>query len=112
MSEQLTLEEQIAQAKINERKTYLGVVSRAMEGERSKEIYDSLLDAPIFVGRDAVKLLAKIRTDYDYGKPTSARYVHKPENVAPFVYLTVLGLVEAKVEPYFRVFHKRTIVPK
>lgn len=112
MSERLTLEEQIAQTKINERRTYLTLVSQALDGERSKELYDSLLNVPIFIGRDAVKLLAKIRTDYEQRNPTPAKYVRRPENAAPFVYLTLLGLVEAKVEPYCGIFKKRTIVPK
>ncbi len=110
--DRLTLEEQIAQAKISERREYLSLVKRAFNDERSGELYDQFLNPPIFLRRDAVRLLAKIKIDHEYRTPTTARYVRRQENVASFAYLAFLDLVEVKVESYLGVFKKRIIVPK
>ncbi len=112
MAERQTLEEQIRQAKENDRKTYGERVIRAMQGERTYELYELLCNAPTFLQRSAVSLYTRIVDDYKSGKPTSAGDVRKAESVIEFAYLASLNLVEVQEQPYLWIFKRKIIVPK
>ena len=107
-----TLEEQLHKAKNGDRISYAERMLRLVEGEKTPELYDELCNPPIFVRRDATRLLAEIITDNEDGNPTTAMYVRKPENAPAFAYLVALNLVDVQEQPYLGLFKRKVIVPK
>ena len=112
MVEPPTLEEQIHQAKDDARRIYAERVLKAMQGERTSELNELLINAPVFLKRSAVNLYARIVDDYKSGKPTSPRDVRRAENVVEFTYLAYLNLVEVQEKLYLGLFKRKVIVPR
>jgi len=112
MDERPTLEEQLRMAKAGDKIMYANDILRAMDGERTQELYDRLCNPPMFLKRDATRLLSEIIRDFDDGRPISAGYVRKPANISAFVYLFCLDLVDVQECPYLGLFKRKVIVPK
>ena len=106
-----TLEEQVAQAKAEDKRDYAQRILRVFQGERTKELYDELAKPPMFVDRDAVRLLAEVMAGYEDGEPVTARYVRKPENASAFAYLAFLQAVKVEEQPCYLFFKRKIIVP-
>ena len=106
-----TLEEQIAKAKAEDKREYAQKMLRALQGERTKELYDELAKPPMFVDRDAVRLLSEIMAGYENGEPVTAKYVRKPENAPAFAYLAFLQTVKVEERRCYLFFKRKIIVP-
>jgi len=112
MGNRLTLEEQVDRAKVRDRTIYSEIILKAMDGEKTPGLYNALDDAPIFVGRDAIRLFAKIMRDEDNKHPTPEKYIRNSENLSAFVYLFLQNLVDIQEHRYLGIFKRRVIVSK
>ena len=112
MDNRPTLEEQLCRAKVRDRIIYSKIILRALDGEKTPELYDALDDAPIFVERDAKRLFAKIMRDEDNGHPTPEKYIRNSENLSAFIYLFFQNLVEIQEYRYLGLFKKIVVVSK
>lgn len=107
-----TLEEQLDRAKVRDRTTYSKIILRAMDGEKTPELYETLDNPPIFVERDAISLFAKIMRDEDNGHLTPEKYIRTSENLSAFIYLFFQNLVDIQEHRYFGIFKRRVVVSK
>ena len=107
-----TIEEQVNRAKVRDSKIYGKIILRAMNGEKTPELYNALDDPPMFVERDAKKLFAEIMKNEDNGRITPEKYIKNSENLFAFLYLFFQGLVDIQEHPYLGIFKRRVIVSK
>ncbi len=106
-----TLEEQIAKAKLEDKKEYARSIRRVLQGEITDELYYKIANPPMFVYRDAVRLLSEILIGYKNDKPVTEKYITKPENFSVFSYLLFLKTVKIEEKPCYFFFKRKVIVP-